>query len=335
MARFSEEQKQTASAMILLIELYYFFLESDRRERFSTPVIEKVAAFLDLTIPNFSPCLYFRHPSCFRYRNAGEEISYRNEHIDATIEVIGELSANLKHNNLKWFNIYGRIVERRQILETEATSGNQSVSKKEDLLEETSPICRIIDPLPKDADPKQSDEYHALRNATLNRPPEYFESFQLTVNSSDSDLIGFLPESDGRISSPGHINEKAGFIHAVKYLLVKYQYLFGSFERLKVCNHCGKLFFEKKLGAGLYCSSLCRKKYFDSLQPPEKRKCRERQNGWIRYRHLFHGWDRPFTLQKDDCLSCSGTTVSGKCPELIKKNKTAFERYAETGPKSQ
>ncbi|HHP7236631.1 MAG TPA: hypothetical protein ACFCUC_18520 [Desulfobacterales bacterium] len=338
MARFSEDQRQTAEAMKLLIEVYYLFVESRRRECFSTPVIEKVASFLDLVIPNFRPCLYFRQPSCFRYRVEGEEITFRNEHIDATIEVFAELVASLKHGNPKWFNITGRTVERRQELDGGASISNQALSPTtEDLTGGTSPICRIIDPPPEDADHKQSDEYIALRNATLNKPPEYFESFQLSINSGAQDAEGFFLEEGDRISSPGYFKSRAGFIHVVKYLLVKYQFLFGSFERIKICNYCGKLFFEKKLGAGVYCSPLCRKRYFDALQPPEKRKCRERQNAWIRYRQLFYDWPRTgvYTLQKDDCQSCPGTVESGKCPSLIEKNKRIFEMYAKTEPQKQ
>jgi hypothetical protein len=96
-----------------------------------------------------------------------------------------------------------------------------------------------------------------------------------------------------------------------------------------VCRQCGKLFFEKKLGAGLYCSPLCRKRYNDSLQQRDRRLCRERQNQWIRYRRLFHDWPKFYTLQKDSCAYCPGNVESGKCPELIRKNAEAFKKYGK------
>jgi hypothetical protein len=114
--------------------------------------------------------------------------------------------------------------------------------------------------------------------------------------------------------------------------LIRYQYLFGSFKRVKVCKQCGNLFFEKRLGAREFCSGLCRKHYNDNLQPPESRHCRDRQNQWMdnKSRKIF-SVSSIYRVQRDDCAECDGTKKSGECPALIKKNKKAFAELAKIG----
>jgi hypothetical protein len=189
--------------------------------------------------------------------------------------------------------------------------------------------CKIIPPILKEADTNTLAEYLHTRKMALNEPPDEYECFRLLVIRGSALDEEFLLEDGLTISCPGYFKPEISFRSAVKYILVKYQYLFESFERIKICKQCEKLFVEKKLGAGEYCGGTCRKRHYDSLQPEEKRLCRERQNAWIRYRRLFHDWPRVFTLQKDDCLNCPGTVESGRCPVLIRKNKRGFEKSAD------
>jgi hypothetical protein len=251
------------------------------------------------------------------------------------------LQNNIRHGILRLFEIEGRTVESRQEFEHDVTGPSDLFQRVKEKGLPSSPICRIIPPIPEDADDETITEYYNLKSSALNKAPNHFESFRIRVHYSDDDPDSdddpgvFRLERGSRISSLGYFTPKAGFIHVIKYLLVKYQYLFGSFERIKICKQCEKLFIEKQLGAGMYCGGTCRKRHYDSLQPKEKRLCRERQNWWIRYRHLFHRWPRGFTLQKDDCLNCPGTVESGRCPLLIKKNKRIFEKYADPNLKKR
>jgi hypothetical protein len=335
LARFTAKQKKISEAMKLLINLYYRFLEIDREDLFSPPIIEDVAALIDLTIPNFRPCLFFQDHSYFRYGEEDFSIGYRNEHIEALVEILKLLQNNIRRGILRLFEIKGRTVESRQEFEHDVIDHSDVLPPFKEKGSTSFPICRIIPSISEDADDDTITEYYNLKSSTLNKAPNQFESFRIKVHYSDDDPDSnedpgiFSLERGSRISSLGYFKPKAGFIHVIKYLLVKYQYLFGSFERVKICNQCHKLFVEKQLGAGRYCSGTCRKRHFDSMQPLENRRCRDRQNAWIGYRRYWHDWPKGYNLQRDDCLNCPGTVESGKCPALIKKNKRVFEKYAK------
>jgi len=62
----------------------------------------------------------------------------------------------------------------------------------------------------------------------------------------------------------------------ITVILVQFHLAFDGFERIKVCKFCGRLFFEKKKGSKVYCSDTCRVKYSRSVEPSERRLCRER-----------------------------------------------------------
>jgi hypothetical protein len=124
----------------------------------------------------------------------------------------------------------------------------------------------------------------------LNDDPAKFDSFILGTHDYESALEIFAAEnydidnperSWKKVYSPGFSNKTVSLTDVLIYILIRYQYLFGSFKRVKVCKQCGNLFFEKRLGAREFCSGLCRKHYNDNLQPPESRHCRDRQNQWM------------------------------------------------------
>lgn len=177
--------------------------------------------------------------------------------------------------------------------------------------------------------------YRELFHMHLSDPPSRYDSFVL--GSHDSKLFDFvfanynLLEVDGggwKIFSPGYSQRETSIFDVAVYILIKYQSLFGSFDRIKKCRQCENLIFEKRLGTREFCGGTCRKRYNDSLQPPEKRLCRERQNAWIS-RQLNTKKDRGVTivyrLQKDDCSGCIGQLRAGECPILRRKNLKAFK----------
>ena len=174
-------------------------------------------------------------------------------------------------------------------------------------------------------------------DSDLNSPPIFYEIFHVGAGS-DSELSDVLfttdlsmdPNEDPQIMSPKD-GTRTSFIGVVRYFFVKYYMVFGSFDRLKLCKSCEKLFLEKKLGHREFCSGLCRKKYHDALQSPEKRLCRERQNSWIRYQFNFHKVLKTkhklmrFTVQKFECETCKKCLESGDCQVLRDKNDEAFK----------
>ena len=335
MARFTVEQKRINEAMKLLIDLYYRFLETDPKDWFSDDTIQLIAKILDKTIPNFSPCLFFQEPSMFRYRGKDERIRISEIQINDFRIFMDLIHTDISNGIRDFFIISERIAKTQVRSNIKILSNAEQIESIDHNKIPNMPLCKIIPPLPKDANTKLVSEYLSFRNMTLNELPAEYESFRLQVNRDCALDKEFVLEDAGTISCPGYIKPEISFTKTIKYLLVKYQFLMESFERVKICKQCKKLFVEKKLGAKEYCSGTCRKKHHDSLQPKEKRLCRERQNKWINYQSLFNDWGRVYTIQKDDCLDCTAAAESGKCPALIKKNKRNFEKYAKANLKTQ
>ena len=329
MARFTTEQKKISEAMKLLIDLYYRFLESGQKDLFSDEIIQLIAKIFDLTIPNFSPCLYIRKSSIFRFRGRDERIRISETQINDFIIFLNLIHTDISKGIRSFFRISERIVRTHERTYINTLSYIQQIERVDHNKTKDMPPCKIIQPIPEEADDKTKSEYNDTIYMTLNEPPAEYESFVLQMNSDCALDKEFYLEDGAMISCPGYIKPNISFTKTVKYLLVKYQFLFGSFERVKICKQCSKLFVEKKLGAGEYCNGTCRKKHHDSLQPKEKRLCLGRQNKWINYQEIHKYWSKVFNVQKDDCLNCTDIEETGKCPVLIKKNKRNFERFAK------
>ena len=224
------------------------------------------------------------------------------------------------------FEIKGLVQEIRQSFELKdhQKSLRDGKAYARDIAEKFQ--CTVIPPVSKDATAKTLDEYQNLLSSVLNEPCQLFESFQVSVKRESDLYENFFEEEDGRISAPGYTRSDVSFLYAVKFILVKYQYVMDSYERLKLCKQCEKLFFEKKIGSKDYCSPSCRKKYNDALQIPEIRKCREKQNAWIRYKYKSIAiCPKVYFLYKDECNGCTGAVKGGDCQVLRAKNKKAFK----------
>jgi hypothetical protein len=383
MARFTDEQRGYGQAMKLMIELYYQLKGMDPSllklgEKpstwLSTPLVMSMAEIFYLTIPNFSPCLYFVKYCKFRYRGEGEEITITNGGILSFIEAMEALKSDISEKKARCFKIKEVIVESHDRLDNE--SGDSSPQpgeigpdsdEKSDCTEvivesherpergsgdsgpqpmEIGPDgdgrlqCTIVSSIDKNCVNQDEISDHLTNpHAPLNDEPLRFDSFVLDVH--DSHLLDFAAQnydiynaerSWSQIYSPGFYAKSVRLIDAVIYLLIKYQYLFGSFERVKVCKQCNKLFFEKRLGAKEFCGGLCRKHYNDILQVPEIRHCRDRQNQWLANKSkMIPSVSMLYRVQKENCAECDGTKKSGECPALIKKNKKAFNYLAKIG----
>jgi hypothetical protein len=157
----------------------------------------------------------------------------------------------------------------------------------------------------------------------LNAPPPYYDLIKFTcIPISISRYFRPSEVVSSIVSSPGYLKEKTDFIDVIKYILVKYVSLFGSFNRIKVCKNCGKLFLEKKYGHGIFCNTLCRVNFHIESEDKNIFRCRARQNRWAE-RNLT----RPYNVQKGDCRGCINHPVAekipkgGKCALLLDKNK--------------
>ncbi len=249
MARFTIEQKKISEAMKLLIDLYYRFLESDRKDWFSDETIQLIAKIFDQTIPNFNPCLYIRKSSIFRFRGRDERIRISEIQINDFITFMNLMHTDISKGILKFFRFLERIVRTHERTNINTLSYVEEIESVEHNKIKNMPLCKIIQPIPEDADTQTKSEYHNTIDMTLNEPPDEYESFRLQMMSDCALDKEFYLEDGSMISCPGYIKPNISFTKTVKYLLVKYQFLMESFERVKICKQCSKLFVEKMKGA--------------------------------------------------------------------------------------
>jgi hypothetical protein len=127
-------------------------------------------------------------------------------------------------------------------------------------------------------------------------------------------------KNKGDIHSPGH-SDALAFPDFIQGMLIGFQSVFGSFERIKICKYrpCGKLFIEKRSGKRDFCNPTCKTRYNVSLQSPSKRLCRIRQNAWL----LNQGHKiRMYQLECEESDICPAENTKlkgGGCPEIEKK----------------
>jgi hypothetical protein len=246
MGRLSEEQKGYIKAFNQMIELYGMLKNSNQKNWLSEPLIAKIAEIFYLTIPNFSPAYYFQKGNLFRYRTELEIIRIKKSNLEVFIEFMDALRADVESWDAfdvrrsdepmearECFHIQELITENHNLLRPRYIAPQQSIVGRSKKNSETL-IWEYLPPLPKNAGAKQEAIYHEKLFGTLNRPPRKKETFVLWTkrNSKLGDLYTLEPGE--RISCPGYSRPDLSFIKVVKFLLVKYQYLFESFSRIKV-----------------------------------------------------------------------------------------------------
>ena len=322
MARLTKEQKNFGEAMRLLIELYYKFEETDRKDWYSNEIIVLISKVFALVFPNFRPCIYYQRLKMFRYGLPDDEIRVKRSDIEIFIAIMKTIRTDISSGRVNLFQIKERVVSNQCTSQIRPSSvAAKKITSRQTGLESLKPVTII-----SQHNIRTGYKYRGISLMPPNPSQVEYDNYHLSGNRPSSLVEELFRDIGTKIWHPKFFSSSSSFKDVIRYLLVKYQYIFGSYERIKLCCQCGKLFFERKLGAGFYCSGTCRKRYYDALQPKGKRLCRERQNAWIRYRQLFHNWPRVFTLQRDDCLNCSETVESGKCPALIRKNKHVIEK---------
>jgi hypothetical protein len=342
MARFTEEQSRFAEAMKLLISLYHKLKSLDPSSSkpqvgpipwFSEPLISELAEIFYQTIPNFSPCLYSVKYSSYRYRSKDESIFVTTGGFQNFIAAMDALKEDISRKVTICFKVNEMITESHEKLDGSKEGGRPHKLQSKPVGKCKVTILPDIENSSLAQAPEKIRDFLDTYHQDLNKMPSSFDSFVLGLHDSslfDVATTNYNLYSDNEdrrhIFSPGYSKSRISISDAIIYILVKYQWLFGSFERVKICKQCEKLFLEKRLGIREFCGGTCRKRYNDSLQAPEKRLCRERQNQWITYKHNnLTGFPPVFRLQKNDCAKCNGTAESGKCPMLIKKNKKAMQ----------
>jgi hypothetical protein len=60
--RYTDEQRNLAEGMEILIKLYYRLKETDKKDWLSEPVVRLIAEIVYKVIPGFTTCLYLKNP---------------------------------------------------------------------------------------------------------------------------------------------------------------------------------------------------------------------------------------------------------------------------------
>lgn len=145
-------------------------------------------------------------------------------------------------------------------------------------------------------------------------------------------LLKIDPQENGYDAIPLVTDPECySFYRIMRSVFVHFYMAFGNFERIKACSYCQRLFVEKRKGSGKFCSNNCRKENHKILEPEEKRKCRDRQNAWMKYK--IHHDEKlknnsnlyPYAVFKDDCEICTNYVKSGECLTLMKRNKLSLK----------
>ena len=139
---------------------------------------------------------------------------------------------------------------------------------------------------------------------------------QLTGHFQDTD--DDKPEFDdfGKVESIHH-RSWVSLWELCTTIIVMFHAAFGDFSRLKICKTCGVLFYENRSDRKEFCGMLCRVKYNQAQESPETRKCRMRQNAWIR--NYVTSYKTINTVYKDRCSKCTNSTIKGGgCAEILK-----------------
>lgn len=142
---------------------------------------------------------------------------------------------------------------------------------------------------------------------------------QLTGHFQDTDDDEPKPESCGKVESIHH-RSWVSLWELCTTIIVMFHAAFGDFSRLKICKTCGVLFYENRSDRKEFCGMLCRVKYNQAQESPETRKCRMRQNAWIRnYAAKTRSSKTINTVYKDRCSKCTNSTMKGgDCAESLK-----------------
>lgn len=114
------------------------------------------------------------------------------------------------------------------------------------------------------------------------------------------------------------------FFDLLTAILIQFHLAFNNFNRIKICETCDNLTYEKKKDAKIFCSDDCRSRYH-SNELDDRRLCRERQNAKGRY-DIKKVKDVLNSILKCDCTKCNEFVKGGKCQIMLKRNEKEFEK---------
>lgn len=201
--------------------------------------------------------------------------------------------------------------------------------KNEDSKEEKSDVTPIIEAM--NAELRKLPPGHIPPRIMIKSNRQENEQNSLPLKSI---LVEPIEESSIQSSHQSYIGWTS-FVQIARAVLVNFHISFGSYERIKNCLECGKIFFEKKKASGLYCGVKCKSEYNIKLLSPEKRRCMEKQNIWIRRefgnpKYAIETDEFAIdSMKRSDCRKCDKCQKGGHCSVLINKNRLLCKKIEE------
>jgi hypothetical protein len=346
--------------MKTLLDIYYWLKTHKKSEKIFHSIGVKFVKLFGLTIPNFFPCLLFdmhgdRFRGNIRYRNGTKRIEMDN--LDYFINAMDRFCEECKNNTAKHFEVIRYDPEIRNTKDPFASN----IPRRKDikaiycpdvpeplvhyvdmtkLFHEDNPESKAANLLEKTREAfsgirKYAPEYYGIFHVL--GVTEFGRFFRVPVFSEQSNWKVAYKSRRVRpddkpffIKSPGHPDSKY-FSQYFQSFFIKYQFVMGSFEEIKICKHCNKLFHRMRSDQD-FCSAQCRHAYHIESQPEPVRLCRERQNGWLRYwlnneNIVYKFPPSPNHVNKMDCMACMQPAPTGSCPSMRKRNQKAIDEF--------
>jgi hypothetical protein len=344
MMRYTDKHYNLADGMQILIDLYYHLKETDRAQWMEEPVIQSIAKLAYKVIPNFKTCQYLKRSIPLQSKPRLQFFTRRQGII------------NLDENDFqKFVEAMDAFPGEREINPIVKLGANYEVKESvqgsgtADKVKWTIPpaVYRDSDDfLMKSFIPGSLEDNPAAKlYKGMIAPPPYHETIRVEVNPESNFANALYRLPGGNPDYPEYIDPispyiKGGdtFLGLIRYFFAKYIEAFKSFDRITLCEYgpCKKLIFSIRLGERLFCDNkgVCKSAHHKVAQDPVKRKCRGKQNRWIRNKDYQLAIDHETVKKKEYCDYCQRPVITeGECPHLRELNKKIFTKIAAYGGK--
>jgi len=369
MPSFTDEELNFQDGIEELFSLYYLLLIRRGEPWFSEivlkdippEIVNKMANLFYKTVPGFSRYQYYLPQPMFIFSRGGRITVFKRRHFENFLEVMDALRKDLWTGKIKGdlikverpHYIVPRTLEEYKDHRGE-TRKKKAAARFKWSKPEAEPRYRKADtPVGEVIASSQNlyridEESDERRVEPVGSPPKYDERFEVIYHPDSlfAEALYTAVLDDSPITNPQDSAETS-FIKTVRYILVKFAFLNGSLNRIKVCLNCGTFLLQRKEGARRFCDDKCKNEYRKKCAEKDKPadfidSCKRNQNDWLhrtlRTHETFgdHAWldidYKEIKVTRKDCLTVckAGKKVpGGQCPVLRKNNALVFAKLEE------
>ncbi len=337
--RYTNEQRNLAEGMEILIKLYYRLKETDKKDWLADSVVKLVGECAYKVIPTFKKCLYIKnpyHPRLKFYSPKGGVMNIIEKDFRVFVYAMDAFSREDRKDIITVEGISHEFKRENYSILRQKVVENVAIPKKVYRDSKNYRFQSFITGV-RDETPGEG-HYNGLVSHPIYREIIHFRAYGGSnfVNT----LYHSFPVSDKQITPPLKIKRKNRFLDLLQYFFVKYIDVFDSFDRIALCDYkpCGKLVYKIRYDKRKFCCDKCKLDNHKALQDNDKRLCKEKQNTWIRRKFTFEFTTRhkneirekPYTVLKSRCDKCNGPVdKGGLCPILRDLNEKAFKIFED------